>query len=180
MITPSCLELSNRGSVTIEPRVTVVDIVKRGYAYYLRRGKLEWDYETGCLLWLGAQFPDGYGKVRASPKMRPEIALRTLRAQRYFWELYRGRADGYDISHKCHRRLCVWIKHLIPERHSENMFAQYAHYAWGPSDKETCTQMMLEGLDAPTIADKLMAPRLAVSKLMAELGPLIRPTDFKF
>lgn len=180
MMKASCLESSNRGLRTIEPRVAIVKTVKRGYAYYLRKGMMEWDHETGCLLWLGAQFPDGYGKVRASPQMRPERSLRTLRAQRYFWELYRGRADGMDISHKCHRRLCVWVKHLVPERHSENMFAQYATYLWAPTDKETCMEMMVQGFDAPTIADKLMAPRLAVSKLMAELGPLIQQPTFKF
>lgn len=178
MIKASCLESSNRGLRTIEPRVFYVDKVKRGYAYYIRRGKIERDDETGCLIWLGAQYPDGYGKVRGlySPVMQSV----PMRAQRYFYELYRGRAQGMDISHKCHRRLCVWIKHLVAERHSENMFHQYAHYSWGHTDRDTCMQMMLEGLDAPTIADKLMAPRLAVSKLMAELGPLIRPTEFKF
>src|ERR1043165_930502 len=163
----SCLESANRGFTTIDPRFTIVDTVKRGYAYYLRTGKLEWDQETGCLIWLGAQYPDGYGRVRGL--YSPINKSVPMRAQRYFYELYVGPAYGLDVSHKCHRRLCVWKKHLVAERHSENMFHQYARYSWGSTDREMCKQMMLEGADAPLIADRLMAPRLAVSKLMAEI-----------
>lgn len=180
MMKASCLELANRGLTTIEPRITIVETVKRGYAYYLRRGKLEWDMETGCLIWLGSQFPDGYGRIRSKASQKPGTPKQIMRAQRYFYELYVGPATGFDVSHKCHRRLCVWKRHLVAERHSENMFHQYAHYTWGETDRDLCMGLMARGYDAPFIADMLMAPRLAVSKLMAELGPLVKQPSFKF
>lgn len=180
MMKASCLESRNRGLRTIEPRLTIVETVKRGYAYYLRKGKLEWDSETGCLLWMGSQYPDGYGRIRSPGRRGDNPTSRIMRAQRYFYELYVGSAEGYDVSHRCHRRLCVWKRHLVAERHSENMFHQYAHYAWGKSDRALCKALMIQGYDASFIAEQLLAPRLAAAKLMAEIGPQLNLPTFEF
>lgn len=141
-------------------------MAQRGYRWYFRRGRIEVDPETRCWIWLGAQYPDGYGKIRGRTERRLP-----MRAQRYFWELYKGSAQGYDIGHNCHRRLCVNIKHLTMLSHSENMQLMFVPYPFGKTDRELVMKLMNEDRTVSFIADSLMAPRPAVMKLIRDISP---------
>lgn len=135
--------------------------LKRGYKYYFTTGKIEVDYDTGCWVWLGAQYTDGYGKIRL-PGGRSGMPVR---AQAYFWHIYRGLTPGMDIGHNCHRRLCVRLHHLQPMTHVENMQLMFT-YPLASIDKATVRLLWQDGFDHTYIAEKLMAPRPAIMKLL--------------
>lgn len=138
---------------------------KRGYKHFFLKGKIEVDHETGCWLWLGGQYPDGYGKILEWNGFR----WTAVRAQAYFWRLYRGRADGMDIGHNCHRRLCVRLRHLKPKTHTVNMREMYA-YSLGEAERAEVKRLMLEGWDHAYIAEKLMAPRPLIMREVKSLN----------
>jgi hypothetical protein len=132
---------------------------KRGYAHFFRAGKIEVDHETGCWIWLGSQFPDGYGKIQ---DWNGQFWI-PIRAQAYFWKLYRGKAEGMDVGHNCHRRLCVRLRHLKPKTHTMNMRDMFA-FSLGEAERSEVKRLMLEGFDYAYIAEKLMAPRPLIMK----------------
>jgi hypothetical protein len=139
---------------------------KRGYKWYFTRGKIVIDDETGCWLWMGAQYDDGYGKIRL-PGGRSGMPVR---AQNYFWQLYRGPLPhGHDVSHSCHRRLCVKMKHLKALNHGDNIRLMHMDYPFGPTDRERVFELLQEGRTFSFIADAIMAPRPAVIKLARRL-----------
>lgn len=72
--------------------------------------------DNGCLLWMGARMPHGYGNVRRSGGTYTG-------AHRYAFELYRGRppAPGMDVCHTCDVRNCVADAHLFEGTRSDNM-----------------------------------------------------------
>jgi hypothetical protein len=141
-------------------------VPKRGYRYYFQKRMIEVDYETGCWIWLGSQRDDGYGQIGTPIGEPGHRRTGTVQAQRHFYELYRGPQPHLDIGHNCHRRLCVKLKHLVALPHSENMQLMFQDYNFGVEDKRTCLQLMQDGFDISYIADKLMAPRPAVMKLI--------------
>jgi hypothetical protein len=134
---------------------------KRGYKWFFQRGKIEIDWDTGCWIWLGAQYPDGYGKINTWTIN----GWQPRRSQQYFWELYRGSARGMDVGHNCHRRLCVKLRHLFPKTHTDNMREMHA-YELGEAERSEVCRMMLEGLDYTLIAEKLLAPRPVIIKAL--------------
>lgn len=138
---------------------------KRGYKHYFQKRMIEADTDTGCWLWLGAQYDDGYGKIRL-PGGRAGMPVR---AQAYFWFLYRGPAPHMDIAHSCHRRLCVKLHHLQAMPHDGNMQMMFT-YPLKSIDKARLVSLWQDGFDYTYIADKLMAPRIAVMRLMQQIS----------
>lgn len=149
---------------------------KRGYKWFLQRGKIEVDWDTGCWLWLGAQFDDGYGKVRA---LKQDGKWTCTTTQRYFYQLYRGPLPReIDVSHNCHRRLCVRLRHLVPETHPDNMKLMFEDWKFGPSDMAEFLRLVSEGRTVGHIADKLMSPRPYIMKLLKLYGSPDASFDF--
>lgn len=69
---------------------------------------------SGCFLWLGAVFKNGYGQAYADGK--------NSYAHRVSWEFYRGPIpDGLHVLHRCDTPSCVNPDHLFLGTHQENM-----------------------------------------------------------
>lgn len=144
---------------------------KRGYKYYFTHGKIEHDQETGCFIWLGATGPDGYGRIVSPFRVNPSGHKQVVNAQKHFWELYRF-TTSEDISHKCHRRLCVWVHHLECIDHPQNMQLMFQEYHFGTADRELVEELHRGGMSLSGIADTIMAPRPAVLKLLNSMPHL--------
>lgn len=137
---------------------------RRGYKYFFSLGKIEIDWDRGCWIWLGAQYPDGYGKINERVGDRRWVPCR---AQRYFYKLYRGPLPRkIDVSHNCHRRLCVRLKHLVPKSHPANMRLMFEDWKFGPTDMQEFLALVHEGCTVGHIADQMMAPRPYIMKLL--------------
>jgi hypothetical protein len=68
---------------------------------------------SGCLLWLGALTPEGYGKIYDGGRMRF--------AHIVAYELNVGRVpQGKELDHKCRVRCCVNWLHLEPVTQAVN------------------------------------------------------------
>lgn len=71
---------------------------------------------SGCWLWTGATYPNGYGHFK-----RPNLR-KTVSAHRGFYELLRGPIPaGLDLDHLCRVRCCVNPAHLEPVTRRENL-----------------------------------------------------------
>jgi hypothetical protein len=70
---------------------------------------------AGCWRWLGAMWPNGYGKT--------SVAIHgTQIAHRVFYIEHNGPVpDGLDLDHRCRNRWCVNPKHLEPVSRAENL-----------------------------------------------------------
>jgi hypothetical protein len=140
---------------------------KRGYKYFFSLGKIEVDSDTGCWIWLGAQFDDGYGKInrKTGDKWIP------VTAQRYFFEQYRQSLPReIEVSHSCHRRLCVRLRHLRPMTHPENMRLMFENWEFGATDLLRVKELITEGRTVSYIADALMSPRPYIMKVLKKLN----------
>lgn len=84
------------------------------------------DPSTGCWLWTGCCYPNGYGAFRVKGRTRP--------AHCYSYELHIGLVpEGRELDHTCHKpeqcagsytcihRKCVNPAHLEPVTHVENL-----------------------------------------------------------
>lgn len=70
--------------------------------------------ESGCLLWVGATNPDGYGNITVGGVAK--------KAHRVAWELAFGAIpEGKCVMHKCDVPACIRADHLKLGTHSENM-----------------------------------------------------------
>ena len=74
-------------------------------------GKRLWrrlEPEGGCLVWVGARDPKGYGRIGLEGKRR--VAL----THRVAWELVNGPVpDGLNVLHHCDNPPCCWLPHLF-------------------------------------------------------------------
>lgn len=68
---------------------------------------------NGCLEWIGAKNPDGYGLISVDGRLRS--------VHRYAWEQERGAIPPkMQIDHRCFNVACVDINHLRLATHAEN------------------------------------------------------------
>jgi len=70
--------------------------------------------DTGCWLWTGHKYRNGYGAIKVFGRMRL--------AHRFSYELHKGPIpEGLCILHSCDVRNCVNPEHLRVGTHQENM-----------------------------------------------------------
>ena len=70
--------------------------------------------DTGCWLWEGAKYQNGYGWLKVFGKV--------VSAHRFSYELHKGSIpEGMHILHSCDVRHCVNPDHLRVGTHQENM-----------------------------------------------------------
>jgi hypothetical protein len=69
--------------------------------------------DSGCWIWQGSAFPDGYGQFK--------VKGRNWRVHRWLYTVLKGDiADGLVVMHSCDTPLCVNIQHLSLGTHQEN------------------------------------------------------------
>jgi hypothetical protein len=69
---------------------------------------------TGCLLWTGACYQNGYGATSLNDK--------PFRAHRFAWIIHHGSIpDGMLVLHKCDTPSCCEVSHLFLGTHQDNM-----------------------------------------------------------
>lgn len=70
--------------------------------------------EQGCLCWLGAIAPNGYGRMTVNGSSRL--------AHRIAWEHFVGHIpDGMTIDHLCRNRACINVAHMEVVTRGENV-----------------------------------------------------------
>lgn len=70
---------------------------------------------SGCWLWLGPLYRDGYGAIEVADKYRKQYGFssKSQRAHRLSYELYCGPIGDLQVLHKCDIACCVNPKHLF-------------------------------------------------------------------
>lgn len=72
--------------------------------------------ESGCLIWLGALGPGGYGSISFKSRKTSQVA------HKFVYEFVKGPVpEGLELDHKCRVRSCVNPDHLEPVTRKENM-----------------------------------------------------------
>lgn len=75
--------------------------------------------ESGCYIWLGGIAGAGYPVLKIGSLTNG--TRRQALVHRLIYELFFDKIPvGYDISHKCHTKLCVRPEHLEAITHREN------------------------------------------------------------
>ncbi len=76
--------------------------------------RVQIDPETGCWLWQGAKFTNGYGTIKVAQKQR--------RVHRVMWESVNGAIpDGLFVCHHCDVKHCCNPAHLFLGTNSDNL-----------------------------------------------------------
>lgn len=71
---------------------------------------------SGCWIWTGALYPNGYGQFKRANSRKNVVA------HRGFYELVHGPIQtGLDLDHLCRVRCCVNPDHLQPVTRRENL-----------------------------------------------------------
>lgn len=86
----------------------------------------EEDGRHGCILWEGAKYSSGYGRIRNTfPGPPNEIHVHRLMYMASIKSSTLEKVDeaGHvlDVSHICHCKSCVKPEHLVLENHETNM-----------------------------------------------------------
>lgn len=93
---------------------------------------------SGCWIWTGATYSNGYGHYKRANSRQ------AVTAHRGFYELLRGPIPpGMDIDHLCRVRCCVNPSHLEPVTRRENLrrggvLTQLAQHAAKRGEAQTC------------------------------------------
>ena len=81
------------------------------------QNKIEINPVSGCWVWAGAKFMQGYGQIVIGGRQG-----RKRRAHIIAYEEWIGSVPiGYELDHLCRIKLCVNPQHLEPVTHGENM-----------------------------------------------------------
>lgn len=80
---------------------------------------VEFEPNTGCWLWSGSCFGNGYGKFTSG--LISENTLKKVKAHRFSYETFVGPIpDGLEILHKCDVHPCVNWEHLFLGTRQDN------------------------------------------------------------
>lgn len=71
------------------------------------------DKSSGCWLWTGARYNQGYGSMRINGKQ--------IKSHRASYEAFVGSADGLLVCHRCDIPLCCNPDHLFLGTHRDNV-----------------------------------------------------------
>lgn len=79
--------------------------------------RIEVDH-SGCWLWTGRAWPNGYGSLAGKPRKQAGTAM----SHRAVYELHNGPIpDDLVIDHLCRNRICCNPEHLEPVTQAENL-----------------------------------------------------------
>lgn len=138
---------------------------KRGFKHFYRKGLLDVDPISGCWIFLGTTFG---GYPRASIKRGDGHWARTT-AHRYFWTVYRGDPGDKEVAHRCHRRRCVNPRHLRLDTRLGNLSDWFVDQQFTDTQKDEVWNMFVADLPISVIADRMMAPRPYIHRLVRKL-----------
>jgi predicted XRE-type DNA-binding protein len=72
--------------------------------------------KDGCIPWLGARLPKGYGAIKIPKQRRQEYAHRLA------WRIHHGDIpEGVQVLHRCDHPWCVNVDHLFLGSQADNM-----------------------------------------------------------
>lgn len=131
--------------------------------------------EAGCIIFMGEESHNGYGRFRPSGTKR-------IGAHRYAWIKERGQIpDGMMVCHKCDTPSCVNVNHLFlgsckenkadsvrKGRHSHGEKASKAKAADSVINREIAMEIFLHPGTHQSIADKYGIRRQLVTSVKAK------------